>query len=448
MRLTIVAWWLAAGPLAAQDLPAPPTPPATQRLTLAEAVRLAADSNAAARLAAVAVQQADARVAQARAALLPGVTADAAWLNRTFNRRSLGFDIPTPPGGSAPPDLIGPFDNVDARLRFTQPLIDRASGLRLSAGRAAARAATADAAATREVTARAAASAYLAAVRADALAAARVADSTLAAELLALVHAQRAAGVSPRIDVTRAEARLAIAAGALVVARARRAQTQIALARVLGLPPALPLALSDSLSPALGDAGGPPDLAAALSGARGDRPELQAEAARVAAARGAAAAIGAEAWPRLEVAADLGANGPAPDELLATRQVTVRVTLPLFDGWRRAARRREQEAAATAATIQEREAADRIAAEVATAWLERDAAAALAGTAAGRLRLALAEVTDARARFAAGTAGHLEVITAQLSLSEARDAEIDARYHVAVARIALAHALGHARELR
>jgi len=56
-----------------------------------------------------------------------------------------------------------------------------------------------------------AAVAYVRAVRAQAVVAARQADSAIAAELVGLAEAQRAAGVSPAIDVTRARAQLATA---------------------------------------------------------------------------------------------------------------------------------------------------------------------------------------------------------------------------------------------
>src|SRR5205814_9088097 len=64
-----------------------------------------------------------------------------------------------------------------------------------------------------------------------------------------------------------------------------------------------------------------------------------------------------------------------------------------------------------------------------------------------RLRLAEEEVAQASERFTNGVAGNIEVITAQSSLLRARDTEIDARFTLAAARVALARAAGIARQL-
>jgi len=65
-----------------------------------------------------------------------------------------------------------------------------------------------------------------------------------------------------------------------------------------------------------------------------------------------------------------------------------------------------------------------------------------------RLTLNVAEVLQARERFAAGVAGNVEVITAQVGLLAARDGLINARYAAAAARVALARAAGVARTLQ
>ena len=57
------------------------------------------------------------------------------------------------------------------------------------------------------------------------------------------------------------------------------------------------------------------------------------------------------------------------------------------------------------------------------------------------------EVAQASERFTNGVAGNIEVITAQSSLLRARDTEIDARFTLAAARVALARAAGIARQL-
>ncbi len=428
---------LLALPLSAQDS-------VPLRLTLGEAVARAAGASPGVELAGLRTAEAAARVRQARAGLLPSLTGSAGWLNRTFNRASLGFDFPAAPGTEPPPDLVGPFDNVDARLRLTQALVDYAGWARVRAARAEVSGSEALGGVVAEAAAETAALAYLRAVRAGALVAARRADSALAAELLALARAQHEVGASPVIDVTRARTQLATAAGALVVARSRRDRARLDLLRALGLGPETALETTDSLTADLAVAPVPAGPAAALA----RRAELAAERARGTAARTTASAITAERLPRLELAADYGLNGRRAADALATRQIALQVSVPILDGFRREGRLAEQRALVLAAEIRERDLERAIASEVDAALLDLHAAQAQQGIAAERLRLAEEELAQARERFAAGVAGHIEVITAQVSLIAARDAEIDARFGAAAARVALARAVGTARELK
>jgi outer membrane protein TolC len=416
------------------------------RLTLADAVRRAAAVPAVA-LAELRSDGAHERVRQARAGLLPSFGASAGWLNRSFNRASLGITFPTAPGQAAPSDLIGPFDNYDVRLRGTQALFDRAAVVRLRAARAQRSGVEADEAVVAEAAAAFAAFAYLRISRAEAQFAARVADSALAAELAALADAQVAAGVAQAIDATRARTQLVAARGAVLVARAARDRAALELAHAVGLSAEDTVAPADTLGTDLARPDVPRDRDAAVAVALARRPDLAAEAARHTAAQTGVAAVAAERLPRVELTADAGLNGPA-DHLLGTGQVGVQVVLPLFDGLRREARVAEQLVATREADLRRRELDRQIRLDVATALLDLDAATAQLTIAAERLQLGEAEVRQARDRFAAGVTGNIEVITAQLGLLEARDGWIDARYAAAAARVALARAAGAARDLQ
>src|SRR2546428_562644 len=133
-RLGAVLAWLVAAPsfLGAQQ-PATPTP---LRLSFADAVRVASGQATPVELATLRTTEADARVRQARSALLPSLAISGAWVNRTFNSKSLGISFPTPPGQPGLPDLIGPFDNYDGRVRATQTVFDWSSLKRVRAARA------------------------------------------------------------------------------------------------------------------------------------------------------------------------------------------------------------------------------------------------------------------------------------------------------------------------
>jgi len=444
--IALLAWLVAAvAPLAAQA-----AAPAPVRLSFADAVRLASGEVPVVALATLRTSEADARVRQARAALLPSLAVSGAWLNRTFNSKSLGIDFsfPLPSGGTASlPDLIGPFNNYDARFNVTQTLFDWSSVRRVRAAGAQADGSRAERGVTVETSVLTAAIAYVRAVRAQAVVGARQADSAIAAELVGLAEAQRAAGVSPAIDVTRAQAQLATAQGLLLVAKNQLDRGRIDVTRALGLDPATPLAFADSLAPSLGAADVPVRRDSAVGAALANRPELLAEAARAAAARQAGSAIRAERLPRLELAGDYGVNGRTVPKAIATRDIAVQVSVPILDGFRREARLDEQDAVVRESQVREADLRRQIAAEVDAALLDLGSAQAQQLVAREQLRLAESELSQARERFKAGVAGNIDVITAQTGLIRARDTEIDARFAAATARISLARAAGVARTL-
>ncbi len=433
LRLVAMLAALGAAPLAAQ---------APVRLSFADAVRRAAGEAPTVALATLRTDEADAQVRQARSALLPSLSVAGVWVNRDFNSQSLG--IPFPPAFSLP-NPVPPFNNYDGRITVTQTLFDWSNVTRVRAASARADGSRAERGVTVETAAQAAAVAYLRASRAQAVVAARQADSSIAAELVTLAGAQKAAGVSAAIDVTRARTQLVRAEGLLIVAGNERDRGRIALARTLGIDPATPLELADTLAGTLGAADLPAGRDAVLMVALAGRPDLGAELARATAARRTGTAIRAERLPRVGVEADYGLNGMTVPSALSTRQVALEVTIPILDGFRREARLSEQDAVVRESEVRERDLRQQITADVDAALLDLRSAAAQQLIAADQLRLAEDELSQSRQRFKAGVAGNIEVIDAQSNLIRARDTDIDARFAAASARVALARAAGVAR---
>src|SRR5437763_1466469 len=334
VRASLVALFLPAA-LVAQG----PAAGARLRLSFADAVRVAASEAPAVALAGLRTDEADARIRQARAALLPALSLGGSWLNRTFNSKSLGIDFSFPTGPGQPPktlpELIGPFHLFDARVSASQTLLDWSSVARVRAARAQADGSRAERGVTVEGTALTAALAYLRAVRAQAVVAARQADSSIAAELVGPADAPKAAGV----------------------------------------------------------------------------------------------------------------NGRTVPGAISTRDLTLQVSVPILDGFRREARLAEQDAVVRESQVRERDLRQQIAADVDGALLDLHSAEAQQAVAAERLRLATQELSQSRERFKAGVAGNIEVIDAQSNLIRARDTDIDARFAAATARVSLARAAGVARTL-
>jgi len=439
VRASLVALFLPAA-LVAQG----PAAGGPLRLSFADAVRVASSEAPAVALAGLRTDEADARVRQARSALLPSLSVGGVWLNRTFNTRSLGIPFPA----SFPvPNPVPPFNDYDGRVSASQTLFDWSSVARVRAAGAQADGSRAERGVTVEGTALTAALAYLRAVRAQAVVAARQADSTIAAELVGLAEAQKAAGVSAAIDVTRARTQLVTAEGLLLVAHNQLDRARIDLTRALGIDPTTALAFTDTLTAALGAADVPAARDSLVAAGLANRPDLRAELARGGAARQTGSAIRAERLPRVEVAADYGVNGLTVPSAIATRDLTLQVSVPILDGFRREARLAEQDAVVRESQVREHDLRQQIAADVDGALLDLHSAQAQQAVATERLRLAADELAQSRERFKAGVAGNIEVIDAQSNLIRARDTDIDARFAAASARVSLARAAGVARTL-
>jgi outer membrane protein TolC len=409
---------------------------APQRLTLAAAVQRATEAAPGVQTAGYRMDDARARVGEARSRLLPSLSLAGTWLNRSENLAAFGL---TEPGL---PPFIQPFNNWDARVRLTQAVFDYSGWQHLRAEGYLADGSAADRTAAVEEAARAAAQAYLRAVRASSLLGARQADAETAAQLLSLAEAQLQAGVSAPLDVTRARTQLVAAQGALLVARNQRQKADIDLALALGADPATTYVLADTLTGELGGSSAPTDTAAALALALERRADLASETATGGRARAERRAIAAERLPRIDLAADYGPNGMTVPSTRLTQDVAVVVSIPLLDGFRREARSGEQRAAEQQSQVRASDLRRRIAAQIRAALLDLGSGVELHGVASQRLALAGEELDEARERFASGVAGNIDVINAQASLNLARDAEIDSRFATAAARVSLAYAAG------
>jgi outer membrane protein len=419
--------------------------PEPLRLSFSDAVSRAAGTAPGVTLAGLRADEARARIRQTRASLLPDFSVTGSWVSQTINPKALGFKINIP--GFGFPKLFGPFDVYDGRLHLTQTVFDYSSVVRVRAARSQLASSESDSGLAAESAAQLAALSYLRATRSQAVVAARTADSMLAVELVRLAQAQKDAEVGTTIDVTRAQTQLVAARGALVVARNEAERTRIDLVRSLGLAADTPVEMTDTLAATLPTVELPDTRDALITLALSRRPDLHSEEARGLAASRAASAIKAERLPRLDLSANYGANGLAPDNLTTTRFVALQVTVPILDGFRREGREAEQQAVVKESGVRADELKRQIAAEVDAARLDLGSAAEQQVIAAERLRLAQAELDEARERFKAGVAGNIEVIDAQVSLIRARDTDIDARFAAAAARVALARAVGSTRQL-
>jgi len=420
------------------------TADSTVRLTLGQAVRIAARQNPQVGSARSRLGVAEARVTQQKADLLPTLALEARQTGSTFNSAALfPLDFPSAPG--QPPlldregSILGPLNVFDARAHVSQTLLDPSALGRIRGAKTSVRAADADVTNASESAGLLAANAYLAVLRADGVYGARLADSTLAAELLRIAQDQLRAGTGVALDVTRARSQLTGARTQLIVARNDRDRTRVELARAMGLP-LVTLVLVDSLG-ALPVAAATTEEAALADAVRG-RSDLRSMGLQAQAAREQAAAIRNERLPTIGVFADQGQAYRLGRSSLPTYQWGVQFSLPVFDGFRREGRTEEQLAMAQDYEMRERDLRIQVEADVRIALLNLTSSTQAVASARERLQLAEQEVSQARERFQAGVSGNADVITASLTLNTARTQYVDALTSYQAARVALARARG------
>lgn len=438
---------------------------------MGDAARLAAQQNGVIDAARAQVEQASARADLSKSALFPDLSAGAVQQKHTLNTATFGFSFIDPSTGQPlmRPDgeIMGPVPTIDFRYRVQAQLYNPSLWGNWRAAQAGTAAASANLEAQAEGVAAAAALSYVAAARAQAQLEARAADSALAADLLRIARDQLDAGVGVALDVTRAQSQLANVRAQIIMARNERDRTLLELRRVTGMPIDAPLELADSLAgmpvedlPAAGNAAGNAAASAAataayreqrvssaLSTALDKRPDLRALDALEAVQEQSGKAIRMERMPQLSLTLDHGVIGANTKRLLPTYSWGLALSMDIFDGYRRKARLEEQLAAVRETEARLRDLRAQSSLEVRSALLDLDAAREQVDAAAERLTLANQEVSQAEDRFEAGVSGNADVITALLSLNQARTLRNDALAAYQMARVALARAMGEARQL-
>lgn len=448
--LAAVAVALVSSVATGQTPPQLPSGPVVA-LTLGDAARLAAQQSAPARGARLRADEAQARVRQRRADLLPNFSAYVQEAGRTFNTSTLGIDFPSQPG--VPPlfdpegQVEGPVNTLDVRGRVQQNLLDFGAIGRVRSAQAQARSSSADADASAEQSATVATNAYVRAMRADADLRARQADTLLARDLLRIAQSQLQAGTGVGLDVTRAQAQLAATRAAFLSSRNARDHSHLDLVRALALPVGTDIVLTDSLSSRIASEA-VPDETTLVAQALRSRPDLVAEEERVRAARQGLSAIKAERLPSLGLVADDGVIGKNGAKMLNTYTWGLQISVPIFDGFRREARVQEQQSVVKEAEIRQRDLEQQAHADVRGALIDLGGAREQLAAATERLRLAEQELAQARDRFNAGVAGNADVVNASLALTSSRMLVNDAETLYQLARVALARATGSVTTIR
>jgi outer membrane protein TolC len=369
--------------------------------------------------------------------LLPNLNASLAENVQTVSLAQFGFKLP------GLPRVIGPYNYLDIRGSLDQSLFnlnfiekERAATQNLKSTQFNYKDA-------RELVVLAVGNAYLQALAGTARVETADAQVKTAQALYAKASDQQRAGVSPAIDVLRAQVELQNRQQQLIVARNDFAKQKLALARIIGLPPGQEFSLADKAPYAPLTTQG---LEQSLQRAYASRPDYQAALSQVRSAELSRRAAAAEYLPTLGVEADYGDIGVSPFRSNGTYHVAGTLNVPVFQGGRIHGDTLQAEASLRQARNQAENLRGQIDYEVRTAMLDLNAAADQVQVAQSSVQLAQQTLTQAQDRFSAGVTDNLEVIQAQEALASANENFIASLYAHNLAKVEFAKAIGFAEQ--
>jgi len=369
--------------------------------------------------------------------LLPTITGDASIEVEQVNLAAYGLKFP----GLNP--IIGPFQVVDFRAYLTQRLFDVPSLENYLAAKHNFRAAQLTADDAREMVVLTVGNAYLLciadAARIDAV------NAELATAKVSLDQATAAhdAGISPRLDVLRAQVDYQNTQQTLISATNQLAKDKLALARAIGLPLDQQYQLTDKEPYAALDA---LDPQAAFAAALKNRKDLASLNEQVEAYRNQKTAAWADQLPTAKVSADYGDIGETAGHSHGSYTATGKVEVPILQ----IAKTKGEE---TVADSNYQSAKDKLAdqvqqvnADIRDAILDIQSAEKLVDAAKSNLDLANEALSEAQQRFKAGVADNLPVSQAQTTTEQANEQYIAAVYQHNAAKLSLARATGVAEQ--
>lgn len=406
---------------------------AADKLTLADAEKLALNNHPSLRAAELTAEAAQQLPREARSAMLPTLQGNLTGVDAQPGTRIAA-------GGLNNPTILERYANG---LTISQLITDfgRTQNLVRSA-RANAAAAQADANVTRESVLLDVDRAYYAALRAQAVrTVAR--DAVAARQLLAdQVNALAKAKLKSALDVSFANVALAQAQLSLAQAENDVQASMAELSTALGYETPREFELADD-SGALPP---PPDWKDLIPAALANRPDIAREQFKVTAAQSLATAERDLSLPSISAIASGGLT-PYGDSLLNSHYGAVgfNVTLPVFNGFNFSARHREAQFKERAQEQRLRAVSNQVARDVKVAWLNADTAYGRLGLTAKLLDESKQALDLAQSRYKLGLSSIVEVSQAQLAETQAEIEQASARYEYLTQAAALNYQIGKLR---
>jgi outer membrane protein TolC len=383
-------------------------------------------------------QQARGARLRALSALLPNLTATVGESSRQVNLAAFGF--PPTPGVAS---VRGPFSVFDARAAAVESL-SFASWNNYRASLENLNTSQLNYQNARDLVVLVSGGLYMQALAGAARIEAVQAQLTTARTLFNQAVDLKKAGVTPGIDVLRAQVEYQVQQQRLVAAKNDFDKQKLQLARAIGLPVGQQIELAEvsmPYSPA-------PPLAfeQALQRALANRADYKAAKSQVRAAELTRKAAIGEALPSIQFTADYGTIGQTPGNSHGTYTAAGALVIPIFQGGRVKGDVQQADALLAQRKAEADDSRNRIEFEVRSAFLDLNSAAQQVEVARSSVGLAQEQVRQAQDRFAAGVTNNIEVIQAQEALATTNDNYINSLLAHNLAKLSLARALGVAEE--
>lgn len=255
---------------------------------------------------------------------------------------------------------------------------------------------------------------------------------------------QKRAGVTPGIDVLRAQVEFQVQQQRLVAARNEYEKEKLMLARAIGLPVAQQIEFAE---PGMPNAPTPPiTFEQALERAYKNRSDYKAAQTQERAAELTRKAAVSERLPSIQFNGDYGTLGNTPGNSHGTFTASGALVIPIFQGGRVKGDITQADALLAQRRAESDDMRNRVDFEVRSAFLDLNSAAQQVAVAQSSVGLAQEQVRQSQDRFAAGVTNNLEVIQAQEALATTNDNYINALLAHNLAKLSLARSLGIAEE--
>jgi outer membrane protein TolC len=402
-------------------------------LSLDEAIQRGLRQNLGIILQSSAVQSANGSRLEQLQQLLPTITADAQIQVQQIDLASFGLKIP-----NFNP-IIGPFQTIDFRASLQQNVVNLTALQTYIASKHGFAAAKLTAEDARDMVVLTVGNAYLLCIADQA----RIVAINAALKTAKLTYDQAVdshdAGVSPRLDVLRAQVDYQSEQQNLISSENQLAKDKISLARAIGLPldqqfqltDTAPYKSLDNLDPAL-------DFEQAVK----TRKDLAAAAEQVQSAESSRKAAYDDRLPTAQISGNFGDIGETVNHSHGTYTATGTISAPILQIVKDRGEQDVANAQLAEAKARLSDAAQQVNADVRSAILDIQSAAKLVEATKSNVDLATEALSEAQQRFHAGVADNLPVSQAQTTFEQANDQYISALYQHNVAKLSLARALG------